>query len=235
MGLNILAWVKAKKYTDQKTSQTAGLHREIVQSLPLTGDETVIYMVPITGSGDDNYNEYMWINNAYELIGHTKVDLTDYYNKTQVDTALSSKANAATTLSGYGITDAYTKTEVNTALGGKANSATSLSGYGITDAYTKTEVNNRLAGTLDTSDIYVIDELPFIAQTDGYVTMYLPAGKSGSVGSGNQTLMAATNTTSEGMVLNCYVKKGCIIDSFSGTASAMTSLQWISYGAYIPS
>lgn len=120
MGLNILAWAKAKKYTDNAVSQSAGLHREIVNSLPITGDEHVIYMVPVTGSGDDNYNEYMWINGAYELIGNTRVDLTDYYNKTQVDTALSGKANAATSLAGYGITDAYTKTEVDTALSGKS-------------------------------------------------------------------------------------------------------------------
>ena len=58
-----------------------------------------------------------------------------------VATALADKADAATTLSGYGITDAYTKTEVDTALSGKANTATTLSGYGITDAYTKTEVD----------------------------------------------------------------------------------------------
>lgn len=94
--MDIETYALAKKYTDKKTSQSASLHREIVQSLPLTGDETVIYMVPITGSGDDNYDEYMWINNAYEIIGHTKVDLTDYYNKTQVDTALSGKQDTLT-------------------------------------------------------------------------------------------------------------------------------------------
>lgn len=107
-------------YTNKKVSQSAGLHREIVQSLPVTGDEHIIYMVPKTGSGTNNYDEYMWINNAYELIGNTEVDLTDYYNKTQVDTALNGKANTATSLSGYGITDAYTKTEVDTALSGKS-------------------------------------------------------------------------------------------------------------------
>lgn len=123
MGLNILAWVKAKKYTDNAVSQSAALHREIVTSLPITGDEHVIYMVPVTGSGDDNYNEYMWINGTYELIGNTRVDLTDYYNKTQVDAALSGKANAATSIAGYGITDAYTKTEVDTALSGKASTS----------------------------------------------------------------------------------------------------------------
>ena len=63
---------------------------------------------------------------------------------TALEQAISGKADASTTLSGYGITDAYTKTEVNTALSGKADTATTLSGYGITDAYTKTETDNAI-------------------------------------------------------------------------------------------
>lgn len=54
---------------------------------------------------------------------------------TQVETALSGKADSATTLSGYGITDAYTKSQVDTALAGKADTATT---------YTKTEVDNAI-------------------------------------------------------------------------------------------
>ncbi len=74
--------------------------------------------------------------------------ITDAYTKTQVDTALAAKADAATTLSGYGITDAYTKGEVDTALATKADAATTLSGYGITDAYTKGEVDNAITTAL---------------------------------------------------------------------------------------
>ena len=111
-------------YTNKKVSESAGLHREIVTSLPATGDENIIYMVlDQTASSPDIYDEWLWTNGAYEHIGSTRVDLTDYYNKTQVDTALSGKANTATSLSGYGITDAYTKTEVDTALSGKASTS----------------------------------------------------------------------------------------------------------------
>ena len=63
---------------------------------------------------------------------------------TALEQAISGKADASTTLSGYGITDAYTKTEVDNALSGKADTATTLSGYGITDAYTKTETDNAI-------------------------------------------------------------------------------------------
>ncbi len=201
MGLNILAWAKSKKYTDQKTSQTSGLHREIVNSLPATGDEHVIYMVPKTGSGNDNYDEYMWINGAYEYIGSTAVDLTDYYNKTQVDTALS----------------------------GKANKATSLSGYGITDAYTKTQVDNLLAGTLDTtSPPYTVynDELPFIAPSDGYIRLSVGSGETGYVFSGGIALLRVVNAPCT-MNLSCFVKKGVSITNIG--EGNVDSIGWIPY------
>ncbi len=84
-----------KNYTDKKVDQSAGLHRQIVTSLPITGDEKIIYMVRVSTNNEnsDNYDEYLWVGDAYELIGHTKVDLTDYYNKTQTDNALNAKAD----------------------------------------------------------------------------------------------------------------------------------------------
>lgn len=49
-------------------------------------------------------------------------DLTNYYNKTEVDNKLNTKADKATTLAGYGITDAYTKTQVDAFISWKAMS-----------------------------------------------------------------------------------------------------------------
>lgn len=64
------------------------------------------------GSGQNVYNEYMYINGAWELIGDTAVDLTGYATEAYVTTAIKDKADKATTLAGYGITDAATKTEL---------------------------------------------------------------------------------------------------------------------------
>ena len=113
--MDAITYAMCKNYTNKKVSESAGLHREIVSSLPATGDENTIYMVRVSNDNEDsdNYNEYMWIDGNWELIGNTRIDLSDYYNKTQVDTALNGKANVATTLSGYGITDAYTKSETD--------------------------------------------------------------------------------------------------------------------------
>ena len=55
------------------------LSREIVQILPENASEKIIYMVRREdGTGQDVYNEYMYINGAWEIIGDTSVDPTGY-------------------------------------------------------------------------------------------------------------------------------------------------------------
>ena len=79
----------------------------------------------------------------------TGYGITDAYTKTETDTAVGKKADKATTLTGYGISDAYTKTETDTAIGKKADKATTLTGYGIADAYTKTETDTAIGKKAD--------------------------------------------------------------------------------------
>ena len=57
----------------------SGISFEIVQTLPATGDSGTIYLVPAGQSPTgDIYAEWIYINNAWEKIGTTAVDLTDY-------------------------------------------------------------------------------------------------------------------------------------------------------------
>lgn len=66
-------------------------HREIVDALPLTGKDNVLYLVPKVGSDKDIYNEYIWTGVDYEFMGTTAVDLSDYYKKGEVNTLLDNK------------------------------------------------------------------------------------------------------------------------------------------------
>lgn len=51
----------------------------VVDALPDVGVEKTIYFVPATTTKDKNiYDEYLYINNAWELIGSTQVDLSNY-------------------------------------------------------------------------------------------------------------------------------------------------------------
>lgn len=63
-------------------------------------------------------NDTIYLGKAKSSSG---ADLSDYYTKSETDTALSGKADKATTLAGYGITNAYTKTEVDNIASAKAN------------------------------------------------------------------------------------------------------------------
>lgn len=67
----------------------------VVTELPAKGNPNTIYMVPNESSrANDVYDEYIWIvtteKTGWEFLGnkHVEVDLTGYYNKTQVDKAI---------------------------------------------------------------------------------------------------------------------------------------------------
>lgn len=86
-GKTTLAAVQALGYqtaTDVATAINSADHlkREIVQALPAVADADAhtIYMVLKSPAGDSGnvYNEYMLVNGAFEQIGDSKVDLTDY-------------------------------------------------------------------------------------------------------------------------------------------------------------
>lgn len=47
----------------------AGMSYEIVNSLPASGEAGKIYFVPNGGTSPQMYDEYVWVNNAFELLG----------------------------------------------------------------------------------------------------------------------------------------------------------------------
>lgn len=59
---------------------------EVVQTLPATGDTSTIYLVPVTGSAQNTYDEYLYVNNAWERIGSTDIDLSNYVQFTDLAT-----------------------------------------------------------------------------------------------------------------------------------------------------
>lgn len=57
----------------------------VVASLPTSDIDThTIYFVSNLSSGDSIYDEYMYINNSWEKIGSTAVDLSNYLQKTDI-------------------------------------------------------------------------------------------------------------------------------------------------------
>lgn len=67
-------------------SEITGISFEIVASLPQTGEVGTIYLLSNSGSSTNIYDEYIYVNNGWEKIGTTDVDLTGYYNTTNLVT-----------------------------------------------------------------------------------------------------------------------------------------------------
>ena len=82
---------------DDALADITGIDFEVVQTLPATGEKGIIYLVSNGGSGGNSYDEYIYVNNAFEKIGTTDIDLSDYWNSTnlvaittaQIDTLFS--------------------------------------------------------------------------------------------------------------------------------------------------
>ena len=72
-----------KKYVDDLVSTISTLSFQVVTELPTTDIQTnIIYLVPSTTSSEQNvYDEYIYINNAWEKIGSTAIDLSNYLAK----------------------------------------------------------------------------------------------------------------------------------------------------------
>lgn len=65
---------------------------QVVSELPENPSETVIYVLPNPDPESENhYIEYIYVNNQWELLGATQVDLSDYYTQEEVDSLLDTK------------------------------------------------------------------------------------------------------------------------------------------------
>lgn len=151
---------KLKAYIQEKV--TGHLLFELVTAnengLPVVTSpkDNIIYLVPDYQSDNNVKKEYMWINNAWELIGRTDVTLDGYVKTEDLDDyVLKSEHEAFETR----LTNVETKAEtnrttletINQTLGNKANAA---------DVYTKNDIdgkintiNQSISGKAATSDL----------------------------------------------------------------------------------
>lgn len=65
----------------------------IVDELPETGGQRDIYLVK---NEQGSYDEWLYVNGTWELIGKTEPDMEDYYRKSETDTLLAEKQNVLT-------------------------------------------------------------------------------------------------------------------------------------------
>lgn len=64
---------------------------EVVTSLPSTGAAGTIYLISNSGSGTNSYDEYIYVSNKWEKIGTTDVDLSSYWNTSNLTAITNSE------------------------------------------------------------------------------------------------------------------------------------------------
>lgn len=86
-----------KAELDSKFDALVGFTTLVVNSLPVTGKNGIMYLLPSDESTESNniYDEYIWVSDKFEKIGSTKttVDLSGYVTQTEMTTQLANKAN----------------------------------------------------------------------------------------------------------------------------------------------
>ena len=91
-----------KQEVDNLISTIPKFAIEVVSQLPTRDiSETTVYLVPSQSEEDDFYKEYIYVNNDWELLGIQKVDLNNYYDKSEINSLLSNKVSNSTLTNDY--------------------------------------------------------------------------------------------------------------------------------------
>ena len=92
-------YLKSETYTKEEVQSLISAINSVtlqkVESLPEMEESNVIYLVPKSGSGNDIYNEYIFIDGKPEHIGCTQVDLSNYVQEAPKDGKTYGRNNGA--------------------------------------------------------------------------------------------------------------------------------------------
>ena len=80
---------KTESEIQELINNSTKLKKEVVISLPSTGKDDVIYLLKNKNDTNNYYTEYMWISGKWEIIGDTRVDLSDYAKKIEIPKNIS--------------------------------------------------------------------------------------------------------------------------------------------------
>lgn len=77
--------IKSSDFAPAKIAEILGditsIDYQVVAALPTTGIKGTIYLVSHNYGENNIYDEYIWVNNTFEKIGNTDVDLRNYIQK----------------------------------------------------------------------------------------------------------------------------------------------------------
>lgn len=90
--------VSGKAVYDFVTAAIAGIsgfHAEIVSELPASGQLNILYLVAKSSAASgDGYDEYLYINGAWERVGSTDIDLSGYVQASEMHAITNTEITA---------------------------------------------------------------------------------------------------------------------------------------------
>ena len=244
-------YLKSDTYTKTEVQQLIAAVKqftyEVVNELPTASASTMnkIYLVPSSDPGTLNVkDEYITIATetedggetvttySWELIGSTQIDLSNYYTKTQTDSAISTalasystttEMNTAitnalnTALADYSTTtemtaaiataiaNYYTKSEVDALIANFiTKSVNDLVNYYLkSDTYTKTEVQQLIAAVKQFT-YEVVNELPTASASTMNKIYLVPSSDPGTLNVKDEYITIATETEEGGQTVTTY-------------------------------
>lgn len=142
----------------QAVSGIKGFDAQVVESLPQTGEKGILYLVTNSGSGQNIYDEYLWVNGKYEKLGTREIDMTEYAKKSELPTKTSQLTND----SGF-LTSVPAEYVTETELTGKGYQTGAQVTQAITNATndmaTNTGVDKKLEGYALKTEIPTVESI----------------------------------------------------------------------------
>ena len=97
----------------QAVSGIKSFEAQVVDQLPESGKNGILYLVKNSGSGNNTYDEFLWVVDKFEMLGTRQIDLSGYALKTEIPKNVSQLTNDSGFQTASNVTDAlkpYAKT-----------------------------------------------------------------------------------------------------------------------------
>ena len=94
-GANAVSGKAVYDFVTAAIADISGFHAEIVSELPATGKTNILYLVAKSSAASGNgYDEYLYINGAWERVGSTDIDLSGYVQASEMHAITNTEITA---------------------------------------------------------------------------------------------------------------------------------------------
>lgn len=94
-GTNAVSGKAVYDFVTAAIADITGFHAEIITELPAVGQTNILYLVAKSAAASgDGYDEYLYINGAWERVGSTDIDLSGYVQASEMHAITNTEITA---------------------------------------------------------------------------------------------------------------------------------------------